>query len=105
MALNMGNEIRIVNSNGWLVKKYTSDNQIKNVVIGDSDLVEKINSIALEEGIKAAVEVRKKLENLLIPEEWVTTAIRTCTTGGIKSYLEDDLGHFGEKVVEKLENI
>ncbi len=36
MALNMGNEIRIVNSNGWLVKKYTSDNQIKNVVIGDS---------------------------------------------------------------------
>lgn len=77
----------------------------KNVVIGDSDLVEKINSIALEEGIKAAVEVRKKLENLLIPEEWVTTAIRTCTTGGIKSYLEDDLGHFGKKVVEKLENI
>lgn len=36
MALNMGNEIRIVNSNGWLVKKYTSDNQIKNIVIGDS---------------------------------------------------------------------
>lgn len=36
MALNLGNEIRIVNSNGWLLKKYTSDNQIKNIVIGDS---------------------------------------------------------------------
>ena len=36
MALNMGNEVRIVNSNGWLLKKYTSDNQIKNVVIGDT---------------------------------------------------------------------
>ena len=36
MALNMGNEIRIINSNGWLLKKYTSDNQIKNIVIGDS---------------------------------------------------------------------
>ena len=36
MALNMGNEIRIVNTNGWLLKKYTSDNQIKNIVIGDT---------------------------------------------------------------------
>ena len=36
MALNLGNEIRVVNSKGWLVKKYTSDNQIKNVVIGDT---------------------------------------------------------------------
>lgn len=36
IALNMGNEIRIVNTNGWLLKKYTSDNQIKNIVIGDS---------------------------------------------------------------------
>lgn len=36
MALNLGNEIRIVNSNGWLIKKYTSNSQIKNLVIGDS---------------------------------------------------------------------
>lgn len=36
MALNLGNEVQIVNSNGWLLKKYTSDNQIKNVVIGNS---------------------------------------------------------------------
>ena len=36
IALNLGNEIRIVKSNGRLVKKYTSNSQIKNLVIGDS---------------------------------------------------------------------
>lgn len=36
IALNLGNEIRIVNSKGWLIKKYKSNSQIKNVVIGDS---------------------------------------------------------------------
>lgn len=36
MALNLGNEVQIVNSNGWLLKKYISENQIKNVVIGNS---------------------------------------------------------------------
>ena len=36
VALNLGNEIRIVNSNGWLIKKYTSNSQIKNLVIGDT---------------------------------------------------------------------
>lgn len=36
IALNLGNEIRIVNSKGWLVKKYTSNSQIKNLVIGDT---------------------------------------------------------------------
>lgn len=74
----------------------------RDAVIGDSDLVGKINSIALEEGIKAAIEVQNKLGKLSIPDEWITTAIRTCTTGGMKSYLEDDLGHFGKKIVDKL---
>lgn len=36
MALNLGNEIQIVNSNGWLLKKYVSNKQISDVVIGDS---------------------------------------------------------------------
>ena len=36
IALNLGNEIRIVNLKGWLVKKYTSNSQIKNLVIGDT---------------------------------------------------------------------
>lgn len=36
MALNLGNEVRIVNSNGWLLKKYTSSKQINKVVLGDT---------------------------------------------------------------------
>ena len=36
IALNLGNEVQIVNSNGWLQKKYTSSKQIKSIVIGDS---------------------------------------------------------------------
>ena len=37
IALNLGNEIRIVNaSNGRLIKKYISNSQIKNLVIGES---------------------------------------------------------------------
>lgn len=36
IGLNLGNEVRIINSNGWLLKKYTSNNQIKGLVIGES---------------------------------------------------------------------
>lgn len=77
----------------------------RDVVMGESDLVEKINNIGLEEGIKAAIAVQTKLEKLSIPNEWIDTAIRTTTAGGIKSYLEDDLGHFGIKLVEKLKKL
>lgn len=38
MALNFGNEIQIVNSNGWMIKKYTSNKQISNIILGDSIL-------------------------------------------------------------------
>ena len=36
IALNLGNEIRIVSSKGRLIKKYKSNSQIKNLVIGES---------------------------------------------------------------------
>ena len=36
IALNLGNEVQIINSNGWLLKKYMSTNQIKSLVVGDS---------------------------------------------------------------------
>ena len=35
MALNLGNELQIVGSNGWLIKKYASNKQISNIVLGD----------------------------------------------------------------------
>ncbi len=36
IGLNFGNEVQIVNSNGWLIKKYTSSKEIKNLVLGDN---------------------------------------------------------------------
>lgn len=36
MALNLGNEVQIVDTNGWLLKKYTSTKQIYKIVLGDS---------------------------------------------------------------------
>lgn len=36
MALNLGNEVKIVNSSGWPLKNYTSSKQIKGLVVGDS---------------------------------------------------------------------
>lgn len=36
IALNLGNEVQIINSNGWLMKKYISNKQISSVVLGDS---------------------------------------------------------------------
>lgn len=36
MALNLGNEVQIINSNGWLLKKYVSSKQVNDVVVGDT---------------------------------------------------------------------
>lgn len=36
MALNLGNEVRIVDTKAWLIKRYTSDKQINKVVLGDT---------------------------------------------------------------------
>lgn len=36
IALNFGNEVEIINTNGWLLKKYTSGTEIKNIVVGNT---------------------------------------------------------------------
>lgn len=36
IGLNFGNEVQIVSENGWLIKKYTSSKEIKNLVLGNS---------------------------------------------------------------------
>ena len=73
------------------------------VVRGDAGLVEKINKIGSTEGIKAAVKVRKKLSELDVPEEWMHVAIRTVCAGTMKSFTENDLGHFALDLVKKIE--
>ena len=36
IAINMGTEVDFISTNGWLIKKYTSTRNVKNVVIGSS---------------------------------------------------------------------
>ena len=73
------------------------------VVRGDAGLVERINKIGSTEGIKAAVKVRKKLSELDVPEEWMHVAIRTVCAGTMKSFTENDLGHFALELVKRIE--
>jgi hypothetical protein len=73
------------------------------VVQGEADLVEKINRIGSTEGIKAAMNVRSKLLKLGVPEEWIDVAIRTVCAGTIKSFTENDLGHFALQLAKKIE--
>ena len=73
------------------------------VVQGDASLVEKINKIGSAEGIKAAVKVRKQLNEMNVPEDWLHVAIRTVCAGTMKSFTENDLGHFALELVKKIE--
>ena len=77
------------------------------VIQGDADLVERINKIGSTEGIKAAVGMRKKLSALDVPDdwpnEWIDVAIRTVCAGTMKSFTENDLGHFARQLVNQLE--
>ena len=36
VAINLGSEIHFIGLNGWLIKKYTSSNEINSIVLGDS---------------------------------------------------------------------
>ncbi len=74
------------------------------VIQGEADLVEKINRIGSTEGIKAAMKVRSKLLKLDVPEEWIDVAIRTVCAGTMKSFTENDLGHFALQLVKKIES-
>lgn len=47
--------------------------------------------------------MRKKLAALNVPDEWIDVAIRTVCAGTMKSYTENDLGHFALELVRKLE--
>lgn len=73
------------------------------VVQGEAHQVEKINRIGSAEGIKAAMKVRKKLSKLNVPEEWIDVAIRTVCAGTMRSFAENDLGHFARELVKKIE--
>ena len=36
IALNLGSEVEFINTSGWLVKKYTADQEITSIVVSNS---------------------------------------------------------------------
>ena len=36
IAINIGSEVHFINTNGWLLKKYVSSQEVSNIVLGDS---------------------------------------------------------------------
>ena len=36
IAVNLGNEVYFIGENGWLIKKYTSSQEIKGVVVSNN---------------------------------------------------------------------
>ena len=73
------------------------------VLQADPALVGRINTAATEEGIRAAVNVRKALADLDLPSDWVNIAISTVCAGSMRAYAEGRLGDFGNRLAEQLE--
>lgn len=73
------------------------------VVMGDSDLVPRINTIGSEEGIRTAVNMRKRLKEFNIPKDWEDIVIYTVCAGTMLAYVDDDLGEFARNLADKLE--
>jgi 6-phosphogluconate dehydrogenase (decarboxylating) len=76
----------------------------KNVEMGDTDIVPLIAKIGSVEGIRTAVGVRKLLKQYNIPKDWEDVVIYTICAGTMRSYVENDLGHFARELAEKLES-
>jgi hypothetical protein len=75
----------------------------KKVVMGDTKIVPDIARIGSTEGIRAAVAVRKLLKQYNIPKDWEDIVIYTVCAGTMRSYVENDLGHFAKELADRLE--
>jgi hypothetical protein len=74
------------------------------VVQGDADRVQTVNTIGSTEGIKAAVAIRKQLRAIGIPDAWTDVVIRSVCAGTMKAFTENDLGGFALELAKRLES-
>jgi 3-hydroxyisobutyrate dehydrogenase-like beta-hydroxyacid dehydrogenase len=72
------------------------------VCFGDEKTVKIINNIASEEGIKAALSITKRLEEIDIPSEYISFAIRNVACGTMNAYALGDGGPFVQKIIGKI---
>lgn len=74
----------------------------KKVLMGNTDTISEIAKIGSSEGIRAAITVRKLLKSYNIPKDWEDIVIYTICAGTMRSYVENDLGHFARELAERL---
>ena len=75
----------------------------KKVLMGNTEIIPDIAKIGSSEGIRAAITVRKLLKPYNIPKDWEDIVIYTVCAGTMRSYVENDLGHFAKQLAERLE--
>lgn len=77
--------------------------KFKKVLMGNANIISDIVKIGSTEGIRAAITVRKLLKPYNIPKDWEDIVIYTVCAGTMRSYVENDLGHFAKQLAEKLD--
>ena len=73
------------------------------VVRGSERLVQIANTIASEEGVKAALAMQERLKAAGVPEEWVLPAVQGPGAGTMKAFAAGDMGPFVRALVERLQ--
>jgi len=71
---------------------------------GDADIVETVNSIAVVEGIKTVISLRKQFMEREVPEKWGNAVITSVCLTTMKAYLSGALGPFAAEIAKKLES-
>lgn len=72
------------------------------VVFDDPALVEKLNKVATEVGIKAAVQLDQQVRDKKLSPEIKQILLENVCAGVMSAYARDDLGHFAKQIVEDL---
>ena len=75
---------------------------IGKIIFASEDIVAKLNTLAAEEGIRAALRVKRKMIHLGLPEELFLPAVRGVAAGTMKAYAVGDAGPFVKELAEKI---
>ena len=78
--------------------------ELGRVVETKEEYVAKMNSIASEEGIKAALQIKKIMEQEGLPIDWWETAVHLVAAGTMKAFASGDIGPFARRLMDKMEN-
>ena len=77
--------------------------RVGTVCFGDEELVSRVNNIASEQGIRAALKIKEQLEELNVPEEYISFAVRNVACGTMNAFVLGDAGHFAQKIIQKVD--